>query len=176
MRTPEYYRNLWNDMRIRPEWQARIDAAATLIRSYRCYLYDGLPADWELVGVIHYMECNCRPDRQIINGERWDKVTTLHPAGKGPFKTWKDAAIEALKNHSLQTLEDVERWNGGGYAKRNLASPYLCSGTEWYNSGKFKEIRGADGKFKSVYDHTLVSKQVGAAPILKALKWEYRDV
>jgi lysozyme family protein len=54
-----------------------------------------------------------------------------------------------------------EEYNGYGYFKHNVNSPYLWSGTNLYSKGKFT----ADGK----YSPTTVSGQLGAAVILQAL-------
>ena len=48
-----------------------------------------------------------------------------------------------------------------GYRKRSVATPYLWSFTNHYDKGKFV----ADGK----YDAEAISKQVGAAILLKEL-------
>lgn len=163
MRGPEYYRDLWDTMRVRPEWEPQVKAAATRLQTQRA-LYDGLGPDWRLVGAIHHMECDADPARQILNGQRWDRITTIHPKGIGPFTSWREAALLALREHALATLRDVERWNGRGYEFRDLNSPYVWSGSNHYEKGKY----GSDGRF----DPNLVSKQVGAALILAALKWK----
>ena len=165
MRNPAYYRKLWATMQILPGWCARVDRAAVLVRKYRKTLYDDLPAPWELVGVIHYMECGCRPDRQIFNGEQWDQKTVLYPPNHGPWPSWRDAAIEALARHPLKTLRDIEAWNGYGYQRRGVNSPYLWSGSN-HGVGVGKYV--ADGQ----YDPDAVSKQIGAALVLSALGWK----
>ena len=55
-----------------------------------------------------------------------------------------------------------EKFNGFGYVKRGINTPYLWSYTNHYSKGKF----AGDGKF----DPNLVSKQPGTAAIMKALK------
>ena len=54
-----------------------------------------------------------------------------------------------------------ERYNGMGYKKKGLPSPYLWSYTQFYKKGKY----AFDGK----YDANLVSKQPGVAAIMKSL-------
>lgn len=163
VRTPCYYPAMWCTMDVRPGWGGRVQTDAGRARKHQHDLYENLPADWRLIAVIHLMECGCRPDRQIFNGEPWDQETVLHPAHHGPWPSWRDAAIDALERHPLRGLADIEAWNGWGYAKRNMHSPYLWSGSNHYAKGKFV----ADGKF----DLEAISKQVGAALVLQALGW-----
>ena len=58
-------------------------------------------------------------------------------------------------------LDRWERYNGLGYRKFNINSPYLWSYTNQYSKGKFV----ADGKF----DANAVSAQCGAAAMLREL-------
>jgi lysozyme family protein len=58
-------------------------------------------------------------------------------------------------------LYRFEANNGFGYRKRSVATPYLWSYSDHYDKGKFV----ADGK----YNPDAVSKQVGAAILLKEL-------
>ena len=55
-----------------------------------------------------------------------------------------------------------EKYNGMGYRPFGVPSPYLWSFSSIYTSGKYV----ADGRF----DPTVVSKQSGAAVMLKALE------
>jgi hypothetical protein len=94
------------------------------------------------------------------------------PAGRGPFKSWEEAAIDALINcapHGASnkdwsiggTLTLLEQYNGLGYAARGKPSPYIWSGTNQYQSGKF--VR--DG----MYDPDAVDSQLGCAGLLLAM-------
>jgi len=163
MRTPAYYRTLWDSIEILPDWQERVVAAAALVRK-GAVRYSGFPAPWEFVGVIHFMECACNFNRQILNGEPWNLETTLHPEGKGPWRDWQHSTDEALRHRALRTLGDIEAWNGMGYCNRGMNSPYLWRGSN-HGEGVGKYI--ADGR----YDPHAESKQVGAAVILFALNW-----
>ena len=60
-------------------------------------------------------------------------------------------------------LYTIERYNGTGYLRyhKNVPTPYLWSGSQHYVKGKYV----SDGKWSS----SAVSKQVGAAVILKEL-------
>lgn len=134
----------------------------------------GVP--WDIIAVIHYRESSCSFAGVLHNGEKiigTGRKTTLVPKGRGPFSTWEQAAIDALmncapyagknKDWSLgNTLDLLEAYNGLGYRKKGLPSPYLWAGTDQYTSGKYV----ADGKF----NQNVVDQQLGAAAILMALR------
>lgn len=134
----------------------------------------GVP--WDVIGVIHYREASGSFDGVLHNGQKIigkGTKTTLVPKGRGPFKTWEEAAIDALvtappyaaknKDWSIGgTLDLLERYNGLGYRNKGLPSPYLWAGTDQYVKGKYV----ADGK----YDPNHVDKQLGVAPILMKLR------
>ncbi len=126
---------------------------------------------WWLVAVIHEMECSQNFNRYLGNGERLDRVTTLVPAGRGPFANFEEGAIDALKLQGADKITDwsidnvlyfLEGYNGYGYSKyQHINSPYLWSGSNHYTSGKYI----ADGK----YDSNAISQQIGVALMLKAI-------
>jgi uncharacterized protein (TIGR02594 family) len=132
----------------------------------------GIP--WFVVGVIHNMECSCRFDAHLHNGDPLDDYTVHVPAdrpatGSPPF-SWEASATDALTYEKFTTWTDwslpgilykLERYNGWGYRKRDCATPYLWSFSNHYTKGKFVRDR--------VFDPEAVSKQVGAAVILKRM-------
>lgn len=134
----------------------------------------GVP--WDVLAVIHYREASCSFAGVLHNGERiigTGRKTKLVPKGRGPFSTWEDAAVDALMNCApyagknkdwslANTLDMLERYNGLGYRKKGIPSPYLWAGTDQYTSGKYV----ADGKF----DRNFVDQQLGTAAILIALR------
>jgi lysozyme family protein len=94
------------------------------------------------------------------------------PAGRGPFQSWEQAAIDALVECAPYAarwtdwspggaLTLLETYNGQGYANRGVPSPYIWSGTDQYTSGKY--VR--DG----VYDPSAVDKQLGCACLIKSM-------
>jgi lysozyme family protein len=130
----------------------------------------GVP--WFLVAVVHERECSQNWSGSLAQGDPWNKVSVHIPAGRGPFKSWEDAAIDALVNcapHAARwkdwtaggALTLLEQYNGLGYANRGVPSPYVWSGTDQYRSGKY--VR--DG----VYDPAVVDRQLGCAGLLKAM-------
>lgn len=128
---------------------------------------------WHVVGVIHLLESSLSFSGVLHNGEKivgTGRVTKLVPAGRGPFATWEASAIDALKlrkAHEVKdwgvenTLKFLESYNGMGYRKRGINSPYLWSYTNKYVKGKYV----ADGKF----DALAVSKQIGCCAVFLGL-------
>ena len=130
----------------------------------------GVP--WFVIAVIHQRESSQNFGRSLAQGDPWNDVSTHVPKGRGPFKSWEDAAVDALvncppyaaRNNDWSvggTLALLERYNGLGYANRGLPSPYIWSGTDQYVKGKY--IR--DG----VFDANVVDKQLGCAGLLRAM-------
>ena len=130
----------------------------------------GVP--WPVIAVIHERESSQNWGRSLAQGDPWDKASVNVPAGRGPFKSWEEAAIDALlnchpylakrKDWSLAgVLIALEMYNGLGYANRGVPSPYLWAGTNQYVSGKYVK----DG----VYDPNHVDKQLGCVAMLLSM-------
>lgn len=127
---------------------------------------------WYLVGVLHLLECDCRFDCHLHNGDPLATRTIHEPKGRPTVKhwTWEGSAIDALEYDGFDkwtdwgvsgTLFRLESYNGFGYRNHGIPSPYLWSGTKFYTKGKY----GADG----VWNPNLVSAQVGIAAVLKEM-------
>jgi len=129
---------------------------------------------WYLIGCIHYRESSLDFDRHFANGDplfSWNgkALKTIHePKDLGPYKCWQDSAIDILskkKYGKLETLGDqllfAEKYNGFGYYKKGVMSPYLWAGTSLYSGGKYVK----DG----VYDPKSFDKQLGVVCLLKCL-------
>lgn len=132
--------------------------------------FTGLP--WYGIAAIHSMEAGLNFETYLDNGDPlFDKnghpIKTTHvPAGVGPFDNWETAAVHAIGIVTgVKSIGDLlywcEKYNGMGYAKRGVLSPYVWSYTNFYLKGKFV----SDG----VYDPSAVSDQPGVAAILKTL-------
>lgn len=156
---------------------ARIEASAARYREIAAHC-GAVP--WQVVAAIHAMECGLRQDLHLHNGDpltaRTVRVPAGRPLGGAPPFSWEESAIDALTHapHDLRPVMDwgiagalyqLEKYNGFGYRTRGVRSPYLWSGTNHYTRGKFT----ADGQF----DPAAVSKQIGAAALLRPL-WEER--
>jgi len=131
----------------------------------------GVP--WWVIGIIHYREADFSIKASLAQGDPWNKVSTHVPRGRGPFVSWQEAAIDALKNCAPYAarwkdwsfggaLTLLEEYNGLGYERvHHEASPYLWAATNHEEWGKYT----ADGE----WHHDIWDKQLGAAAILKAL-------
>ncbi len=133
----------------------------------------GVP--WPVVAVIKQRECGRDPKwlLNIAQGDPWARKSVHVPAGRGPFQSWEIAADDALVNckpnaannkdwtpGGMMTL--LERYNGLGYANKGLPSPYVWSGTDQYQRGKY--VR--DG----VFNPNVVDVQLGCAGLLLAMQ------
>ena len=174
--TQKGYANLWAKAQIRDDAQAQITAAARKVLDGKAQYKavekaTGVP--WWWTGNTHMRESSCDFAGVLHNGEKiigTDKKTTLVPAGRGPFATWEEAAIDALKLKDLDEITDWsipralyewERFNGFGYYGKGVNSPYVWAGTTLQQPGKY--VR--DG----VWDPSAVDKQPGCAALLKKL-------
>lgn len=135
---------------------------------------------WYIVALIHEMECSQDFTKYLGNGQSLNKVTTMVPKGRGPFKSFTEGAMDALKLQGVDKIKDwsvggilyfLEGYNGYGYAKYHpeVNTPYLWSGSNHYTKGKYVETKGADGAYHTSFNPNLVSDQIGIALLLKLL-------
>ena len=124
---------------------------------------------WVFIAVSHYRESSQNFSKSLAQGDPWNSISTHVPKGRGPFKSFEDAAIDALvecapyaarlKDWSIAgMLTNLERFNGLGYANKGIPSPYIWSGTNQYSSGKYI----ADG----VFDPNAIDEQLGCAGLI----------
>src|SRR5207302_9819423 len=103
---------------------------------------------WFVIAAIHERECSQDWTASLAQGDPWNRVSVHVPAGRGPSKSWEEAAIDARvncapyaarnKDWSIgRTLAKLEQYNGLGYAARGRPSPYIWSCTDQYRSGKY---------------------------------------
>lgn len=132
---------------------------------------------WFLVAVIHYRESTFDFKSCLHNGDLLPGPTINVPKGRGPFQSWEDAAVDALKingvlnvktwdlNHVFCFLEKYNGWGYRLYSGKNTtpknSSPYIYSATPYYEKGKYKH----DGNF----DPNLIDQQIGAMAFIKTL-------
>jgi len=132
---------------------------------------NGIP--WMFIGVIHGMECGFNFAGHLHSGDPLQARTVHVPAGRpmagSPPFTWRQSAVDALTLKRFHEVGDwsiphmlylLEKYNGFGYRMRRVPTPYLWSFSNLYEKGKFVQ----DGR----YDPEAVSKQCGAALMLKA--------
>jgi len=129
----------------------------------------------EVVFIIHYLESNCNFNTHLHNGDSLFERTIHVPKGRpkngNPPFSFIDSAIDALlmkrrmfpKQWDLNnTCEFLERYNGLGYYKLGVQSPYLLGNTNFHKKGKFI----SDGK----YNPNATTKQIGAMVFIKELE------
>lgn len=135
-------------------------------------LLGGFIPPW-FIGCLHYRENTSLSlnaflgNGQLIIGS--GRRSTIVPIGRGPFRTFHEGAVDALKEAGFEKfiswspgecLARAERWNGLGYMHRGVPNPYLFAGTNAYSRGKY----GSDGN----YDPNLIDKELGFACLMKA--------
>lgn len=149
----------------------RLVAPAAKARYRAVEARTGVP--WYFIAVVHEREASQRWDRQLGQGDPLDRKSTHDPKGRGPFMTWEDGAYDALTNcHPYAAINKdwsigglltmLEEYNGLGYAGKGKPSPYVWSGTNQYQRGKYV----AD----HVYDPNVVDAQLGCAGLLLAMR------
>jgi len=175
---PEY-KKLWDTMHIirdAAELQRLSDKIFANKAPYeKVQKATGVP--WQMVAVIHVREAGeqdigrwrcCLHNGEAIIGK--GTKTHLVPAGRGPFNTWHEAAVDALKMKGFQNIPTwpvarvlwaLEPYNGYGYRNKGLRSPYLWASTNHQQRGKYV----ADG----VFDPNVVDREIGCAALLKYL-------
>jgi lysozyme family protein len=130
---------------------------------------------WYFVAIIHGMEGGFDIKAHLHNGDPLKAKTVQVPKGRpnpwNPPSDWVSSAVDAMRYDKLDEKPDWDlasmlyRWEAfNGWRSRTLHSintPYLWSFSNHYSKGKFV----AD----NVWDSNAVSKQCGAAVMLKAL-------
>lgn len=166
-------------MTIRPDWSKRVEAIVDSLfseaknRRYRAVeRATGVP--WWAIAILHTLESSQNFGTHLHNGDPLTAPTVQEPKGRPvnwhPGMTWEESAIDAITvgGHRLDRIEDwsvgqaleaFERYNGLGYRNRKLMTPYLWSGSNFYEKGKFVKDHG--------FDPNAVSAQVGAALLLR---------
>ncbi len=143
-------------------------------RSQYAEVADRACVPWYFVGVIHGLEGSFDFRSHLHNGDSLRAKTVQVPRGRPPVwnppSDWISSALDAVKfegyadkpDWSLaDTLYRWEGYNGFGTRAKGIHTPYLWSYSNQYSRGKFV----ADG----VWDASAVSKQCGAAVMLKEL-------
>jgi lysozyme family protein len=164
------YAKLWDQAKLSHPAQAQAQAQRILAsRATLTQVEQETGVPWFMVGALLYRESDLDFGTYLGNGQSLKRVTTVVPAGRGPFSSFVDGAVDAIKLEGMYkigpwTLELIlywtERFNGQGYFGHGN-SPYLWSWTDQYISGKFV----AD----HVYDPNVVDVQGGCAAILMSL-------
>jgi lysozyme family protein len=157
---------------------ANVEYCISRIEKFKQVYHDvgsDLNIPWYFIGIIHGMECGFNFGAHLHNGDPLTARTVNVPAnrpanGKPPF-TWRDSARDAMifDGYTHETEWSIprmlylfEKYNGFGYRKLGIPSPYVWSFSNLYIKGKFL----SDHHF----DPNAVSAQCGAGVILKDLQ------
>lgn len=173
------YREAYSNMQLSKDGEAKTQAAVEKItnpanreRYEAVSRATGVP--WDVIACIHGREAGFDFNACLHNGEKiigTGKKTSIEPIGFGPFETWEESAISALKKTKMdkrtswtleETLHAVEGYNGFGYANKGRPSPYLWAGTNYEAPGKYV----SDG----VFDPNAKDAQFGVAAVMKSLE------
>ena len=167
------YGNLWRTIQVKSKDADRF--AKIIIKNEARYkaieAKTGVP--WFFVGVLHMRESSCDFAGVLHNGQKIigrNKKTTIVPKGRGPFSSWEEAAVDALKLKGLEKIKawpiermgyESERYNGMGYANKGINSPYLWGGSNHQQPGKYI----AD----HVWSATAMDAQMGTMTVIKRI-------
>lgn len=163
------YAASWSAMKVVPSRLPQLESIANKIIANRAP-YEEVQAElgipWWWIAIINERESSGNLSTYLGNGEPLNRVTQLVPRGRGPFSSWKEGAVDALKLQGLDKWKDwsiegslyqAEAYNGWGYLGKTN-SPYIWSWTDRYTQGKYV----ADGR----YSASTVDPQPGFAAIL----------
>lgn len=121
------YDYLWPLIQVTDKWKAECsDFAKKAIAKKASYqiVAKAIGCPWWFIAVIHYREASLDWNANLANGDPYDEETVHYPTGRGPFDSWADAAIDALKYEGYadrvdwgfaQTCYRLEAYNGLGY-------------------------------------------------------------
>lgn len=128
---------------------------------------------WPLIAAIHFRESNQKFNCHLHNGDPLSARTVHAPAGRpltgsAPF-SWTESAIDALSEVWRPILWDIpsclgflEHYNGLGYQKHRVNTPYLWDFTDQYTSGLY----ASDG----IFEPELKESRPGCVAILHYLE------
>ena len=171
------YESLFTTCIVRPDNVAKVNWCANKLQEFEAqYQRVGNPLGipWWFIGAIHGLESGFAFDRHLHNGDPLTARTRRVPAGRpltgNPPFTWEQSAQDALRYMKLDQWGDWsvsgalfqwEAYNGFGYRKFEINSPYLWSFSNHYDKGRYVRDH--------VFDTDAVSNQCGAATLLRTL-------
>src|SRR5262245_27153532 len=94
------YAKQWDSMAIKANRKAEFAKLAQRLLAHKTEYQaiekaTGVP--WPMIAVLHLRESNADFGTYLGNGQSLKKKTTIVPKGRGPFKSFKEGAIDALK-------------------------------------------------------------------------------
>lgn len=172
------YATFFSSAQLRSERSDLGDWHKRVLLEYRAR-YESVAKDtgvpWFFIGAIHGLEASYNFRAHLHNGDfplsaRTRQVPANRPTSWGAPYSWEASARDALKLMNFsgktdwtleRTLYRLEAYNGFGYRRRGVPSPYLWSFSNHYETGKFV----SDGKWNA----GVRSQQCGAATKIKML-------
>lgn len=112
-------------------------------------LQDATGVPWWAIAIIHEREASQNFNDSLAQGDPWRRVSTHVPRGRGPFKSFFDAGVDALVHCAPfvsrwkdwtagGALTILELYNGTGYEDyHNEVSPYIWGATNHQQWGKY---------------------------------------
>ena len=143
-----------------------------------------------LLAALDLREGDCNPATGIGQGDRWDRVSTHVPRGKGPFASWLAANIYYVRYDHLDSTNGLvppgwtwafavyksNAWNGWGPNAHGRHSGYPWSCTNIYDEATDGKPAGgkyvADGR----WDPAALDRQPGTVPVMLQLARAYPDL
>lgn len=172
------YAALLPQMRIVPNRRREFDATAKrLVGYWRAGRYESVPEDTGIPAPFIMASFEREASSNFLlspaQGDRWDRPSVNVPAHRGPFLSWRAAALDAYHLNKLDAV-GAEHWtwglacfygelfNGFGYRDwHHMRSPYLWGGTTLQQPGKYV----SDGRF----DANHFDQQLGVVPMMMAI-------
>ena len=173
----------WNAAAQRPQDSIRLDKAVALYERLRPR-YEAIQAmrphgvPTPVLFCLHYRESDNDFTCHFHEGSPLTHRTRDEPKGRlvhpDPPYSWQQSAEDAYYvcerppldhiawGNQQSALDKMESFNGFGYRRHGIASPYLWSGTNLYQRGKYV----SDGRF----DPLARDAQLGCAAILKRMQ------
>lgn len=174
----------WKEMRVLNELIYTIDNVAHRLcaesaKNRYLAVQQKTKVPWFIIAVIHEREASQSWAANLAQGDPWDRTSIHVPRGQGPFKSWEDAAVNALSRSPpfAARWEDwsvggaltlLEMYNGLGYFDHHIPSPYIWASTNIYHKGKYI----ADGHF----DPEAIDHQLGCAALISRMQLIDGDV
>jgi lysozyme family protein len=165
---PEYA-SLLGQMKIRPERQREFenvgDKLVGFVQADRYQpVTDTLGIPQIFIAPSFEREASSNFNLSPAQGDPWREVSRHVPRGLGPYVSWLAAALASYRLNHLDRVGAAnwlwallayyfELFNGFGYRRHGIHSPYLFGGTNLYTRGKFI----LDG----VFDATHEDEQLG---------------